>query len=141
MKKLILIILTFILLTSLSFSQTWYPANQKTIAWDAVTELDDGSPIPSDDKVKYQIYIVQENSAKSTAIILGTTEETQFLVTIPHEGKWFVGVKAQRFDSNGNLISESEISWSDNSVYCQNNETFGISFFRVPKQPEGLRAE
>jgi len=139
MKKLILMVLAMVFVASISFSQVWYPANQKTIAWDAVTTLDDGSPIPTGETIRYQIYIVKEGQSKDTAINLGNATNTQFLVTLPNEGKWFVGIETERLDSAGVLINKSSVSWSDNTTYCQNGETFGISFFRLPSQPQNLR--
>jgi len=139
MKRIILIGLAIVFLASVSFSQVWYPANQKTVGWDAVATLDDGSPIPAGETVRYQIYIVKEGQSKDTKINLGNTVNTQFLVTLPAEGKWFVGVQSERLDATGVLITQSQIVWSEDPAYCQNGETFGISFFRLPSQPKNLK--
>jgi hypothetical protein len=138
MKKLILIVLGLLLIGSFSFAQTWYPANQKMVAWDAVTTLDDGSPIPAGETVRYQVYILKEGEPETNKISVGSTTESQFLVTLSNEGKWFIGIESERMQGES-IISKSSISWSSNTVVCQNGESFGITFFRMPRQPMNLR--
>ena len=139
MKKLILMVLAMALISSISFSQVWYPANQKTIAWDAVTQCDDGSPIPAGETVRYQIYIALESDLdKANKVNVGATTATSHLITFP-EGKWFVGIFSERMQGETVVSTSASISWSNDTVVCQNGETFGISFFRMLKNVINLR--
>lgn len=139
MKKLILIVLGLALLTTVSFSQTWYTANQKTIAWDAVTQLDDGSAIPAGESIRYQVFILKEGQAEEQKVNVGNTANTQYLVTLTQEGRYFIGVQSERLNSAGQLMGQSQIAWSNNATYCQGGATFGIAWFRLPKEPMNIR--
>jgi hypothetical protein len=129
------------LMVSSVFSQTWYPANQKTVGWDAVTQLDDGSPIPPDQSIRYQIYIaLSTDTTKANKVNIGNSIMTQFVVTFPAEGKYFIGMEAERLDSTGAVISKSTtISWSDDPASCSDGTTFGVIFFRALKGVGGMK--
>lgn len=72
MKKLILILALFLLAPTVGFSQSWYPANQVTVAWDLVS-----LPVGVDGNVVYDIYTVGSTAAKSTAAKVTRTSSTQ----------------------------------------------------------------
>jgi len=127
-----------VLYASIAHTQTWVSANQVTVAWDAVTTLSDGTPIPETDTVQYNIYLASETDVdKTDPILVGTTTETQYTITMEAEGRFFVGAQTERLDSNGNLLNQSSIGWSDNSTYVA-TETFGVQFFLAPAAPTGL---
>jgi hypothetical protein len=46
MKRL-LIIIAVLIFAAPAMAQTWHTANQVTLAWDAVTTLSSGDPVPS----------------------------------------------------------------------------------------------
>ena len=118
----------------------WYPANQATVAWDPVTTLSNGSPIPVGSTVQYVLYSKtptnptpkQEGQPVST---------TQTVVTFAVEGQYFVGVKSQRL-VGGVVVSESAtISWSDNPTVVPAGGTWGIQFYLGPGDVGNLRRE
>jgi len=64
---------------------------------------------------------------------LGTTAETQYLITLGTEGKYFFGVKAVR-TVEGEIVGESVIVWSSDADY-----DFGLQYFAAPASPGGLK--
>ncbi len=120
-------------------AQTWYPANQKTVAWDAVTKLDDGTALPADSTVQYRIYVVAaSNTTKSNPTEVTVVTQPTVLITFTAEGKYFVGVKAERMVA-GAKVSESTITWSDSASGTQGGTTFGVTFYKGLTAPGGLR--
>ena len=114
----------------------WYPANQRTVAWDAVTTLEDGTPLPEGSTVSYEVFYAKED--KTGQMSLGITSATSFTVTLPAEGKYIIGVQAIR-----NIVGvdpiRSTMAWSDDPTKCQNGATFGIIFYIKPGNVGGLR--
>lgn len=141
MKKLFLAMVMVLILASPVFSQTWYPANQKTIGWTAVIQLDDGTPIPADQSVRYQIYIaLSTDTTKINKVNIGNSITTQFVITFTTEGKYFIGVEAERLDSGGVVVSKSAtIAWSDDPIACSPGPTFGVIFFKALKSVGGIK--
>lgn len=139
MKRLLVIFVTvFVMSMTLSAAeaQVWYPTAQGTFGWDAVTTLGDGSPIPAGSTVAYQPY-VRMSSVSTPTKVGDPVTATQRTITFS-EGAWLVGVAALRYDS-GAVVSESEISWSDNAAVCQGGVTFGFRNWLPPAAPIGLR--
>ena len=64
---------------------------------------------------------------------LGTTAETQYLITLGTEGKYFFGIKAVR-TVEGEIVGESVIVWSSDADY-----DFGLQYFAAPASPGGLK--
>ena len=137
MKVLITLALLILSIPSISIAQTWYTANQVTMQWDAVTLMQDGTAIPAADQVRYQPY-QKLNSVEIGTAIGPEITDTQKLYTFGIEGSYLLGVKALRYVS-GVKVSESGISWSDNPAVCQGGNTFGVIFYRAPRDPIGLR--
>lgn len=133
----------------LVFAQTFHTMNQATVGWDAVTTNEDGTPLGENDVVKYRMYIsnaVTDPDKANPAEItpdsdgdgtLDPISDTQFTVTLNVEGKFFFGVKAERY-VDGNFVGDSIISWSDNPAIVANGETFGLQYFLPPAKPGGL---
>jgi len=139
MKKFLLTItLAIFLIPSIAFSAPviWKNANQITVGWDAVTDLADGSALPSTDVIKYEILLKDAAGTVTTATLAPITE-TQYTITFSTEGRYLAGVKAMRYDAEGNFLSESEVAWSDNEVYAP--DPFGVLWFASPGIPGNLR--
>ncbi len=112
---------TIILSMPLLLGFTWYPIEQKTIAWEAVTTLSNGDPIPAGDVIKYDVFIEDLNSSVQTN--LGETDQTSYAITFPYDGEFRTGVRSIRYiDKNGDgaidqldggLNIKSTITWSD----------------------------
>lgn len=138
---LLSMLLLFIVATALTANAlVLYPTNQKTLAWDEVTKLETAMgevPLPVGNVVKYIIYYksFEENSPP---VEMGRTLETNYTFTFLDEGRYLLGVKAERYLSTNDLepISESTISWSDIEYQT---EAFGVAFYYPIKGPKSLR--
>lgn len=143
MKKVLAVctLLFFLLYAGSVFGQTWYTANQATVAWDAVTTLDNGDPIPTTDTVEYVVYLANATTDpnKTNPVEVGRTTNLEDTITLNVEGSFFVGCQAIRKDSAGTQLSASIIGWSDDPAIVFNGQTFGIRYFLPPSVPAGLR--
>jgi hypothetical protein len=132
MKNLI-IVLAILLLAVPAFSQTWYPANQVTIAWDEVPKV-----LTTDQANKYQVYS-RNDLVSLGAKIGGEITATQLLISLTVEGRYYLGVEAIRYPQGETTgIPSATKAWS-NVAADTNNSPFGILFFTAPAQPVGLR--
>lgn len=118
---------------AIAFAQTFHTANQKTIAWDAVTQTTGGAAIDPAE-MSYNVYLANAltDPNKTNPSLIGNTADLQYLVTLGVEGQYFVGVKAVR-TVGGEVVSESTISWSDAAT-----PDFGLRYYEPPQQPGGL---
>jgi hypothetical protein len=142
-KVLVLTVLAFLLMAGMAFAQTWHTANQTTFAWDAVTTLSNGDPVPVGDTIEYEVFIVNAitDPGKTSPTSLGLTTATSMLITLVDEGSYFVGAKSFRKISDGTVVGESIIAWSDDPQYCLNGEAFGIRYFLPPSAPGGFHPQ
>jgi hypothetical protein len=149
-KPLFVILLCFfmaLLSASIASGQIFYPANEKTIAWDAVTTVVDADgndfPISATDVIKYKVLLASyDGSQIGTPQVLGITTNTNYVVTLSDEGKYVVGVSALRYlsPSDEESISESTITWSHLPEGVE-GEPFGLVLFYPLKFPIGLRIQ
>ena len=135
MKKILaLLIIVFATAANAQTPQTWHTANQSTVAWDAVETNENGDPVlPAE--ISYVVYLcnaVTDINCTNPAEVASTTE-TQQLITINTEGKYFVGVKAVRA-VDGEIVGESVIAWSNDLAY-----NWGLQYYAAPAVPSGLR--
>lgn len=139
MKKFIFALLVSLMLAvSPVYAQTWHTANQSTVAWDAVTTLSNGSTIPLTDVVKYKIYLKNAVTG-GEPVLLDEVTVLEYVITLNTEGSYFIGVSALRYLSDGTLVNESVVAWSDMPEFCANSETFGVRYFISLSAPGGLR--
>lgn len=139
MKRFLTILaagLLTLLLTVPALAQTWYPANQKAIAWDPVTTMGGGAPLPAGSTVEYKIWI--KGLVQTTPALLGQTDKTEYTVSFTNEGKYFVGVQTVRLEA-GAIVAESDISWSDMADRVANQQIFGIQYYQAPGHAGGIR--
>ena len=141
MKRLSIAVVILLLVVGVAFAQTWHTANQATVEWDAVANLSDGTPLPPTDTVEYTVYLANAitDPNKDNPSEVATITDTSHLITLNVEGSFFVGVKAVRKISDGTVVGESEVAWSDDPQYCQNGETFGLRYFLPPAAPKNMR--
>lgn len=138
MKKLVFLFL--LLLPVIVFAQVeWVTDNPLTIAWDAITTKDDGTPLGPTDTVVYGVYIRDVKTAVETKItdVPGTT----YTHTFTTEGRYHMGVTAIRGIDNGDgtiTVTESAINWSDVDGVMTPNP-FGSRYFISPSIPPNLR--
>jgi hypothetical protein len=149
MKKRIIIssvAITLAFLVGLAWAITWHTANKATLVWDPVTTLEDGTtPIPAGSTIKYVTYIANAitDPNKANPVVVPTSAEcdgvaTQCTVTFNTEGRFFMGVKAERYVNN-EKVSESILAWADDPQYAQDGVGFGAQYFLPVSAPGGLR--
>lgn len=115
----------------------WSPANQITLGWDAVTTLADGSALPAGSSINYKVFTAKA-ADKSDAVEVGIVAITRAVVTFQIEGRYYLGVQAQRV-VGGEVVSVSIIAWSDDAKYTAAGQTFGVQYFLAPAPAGGLR--
>ncbi len=132
MKKILCIVLFILLACSVAHAQTWFTANQVTVAWDAVAK------VQPTDAIKYQVYLRIGTTGDGAAY--GTeTEAIQQTITFSAEGSWFIGVKALRYvQGEATPIPSATISWS-NEGEDTNNNPFGVRYLVAPASVGGIR--
>ena len=149
MKKvfaLTIVLLAMLIPVSCVLAQTinWQTANQATIGWNAVTQLESGATIPAGDVVKYTAY-VKNQIGTIAQINANPITATEITITFTQEGKYVAGVKAMRFDSAGTLLTESVVVWSDTPANCADitgdgqGDPFGFLFYVKPKAVGNLK--
>jgi len=111
MKKIWIIAIVFVMVGSwFAWSQTIHEANQATIAWDAPEFLSDGTPIPAEDVIAYNIYIRSDGDT-SIPDPIETVYELTYVITVP-DGVFEPGVSALRYVGGAGAPYESDILWS-----------------------------
>ena len=132
MKRLILALCLVLAMSFTVVAQTWHTANQSTIFWNAVE-------VPGGD-VEYVVYVSNAitDPNKENPVIVTQTADVMHTVTLNVEGKYFFGIKALRL-VGGEIVSESaNISWSDNPAVCVDGIDFGVRYFEVPADVNGI---
>lgn len=130
-------------------SINWVTANEKTFGWDAVTTKSDGTPLGETDQVKYNVFLanaITDPGKSNPALVADSISKTAQTVTLNTEGKFFVGVQAERWVNEGTadapdyiLASSSEVVWSDDPTYVTDGVPFGWRYYLPPANPGGLR--
>jgi hypothetical protein len=135
-----LIVFFLVAIYTSAHSQEWHVANQATITWVAVAVLSDGSAIPTDNLVEYELWLVNADTDpdKANPVIVGTTSETLYVVTLSVEGRFFVGLQTLRKASDGTLLGESGIGWTDDLETTTPGPTFGLQYFLPPAGARGV---
>jgi hypothetical protein len=142
LSKLGVIFLVLFLVFSVSaFAQEWHTANQITVQWDDVTEMQGGVAIPETDIIEYRIYLANAitDPDKTNPAEIDITGDTSYVITLVGEGQYFVGLQTIRKLADGTLIGESYIGWTDDPAIVLDGHTFGIRHFLPPMVPTGLR--
>ena len=116
---------------------TWKIANQVTVGWDAVTTLTDGNPIPAGSTIQYQVCIRTDPTGNPVPSGNPITA-TQALVTFAAEGFYDIGIVAQRV-AGGRVVSESMTAWSNDPLFAQGGNDFGIQYYLSPAGIRNMR--
>jgi hypothetical protein len=133
MKKLFMVLVMVMLMAGISNAQTWYPANQVTLAWDAVPKVQ-----TTDQANKYQVYS-RNDTVSAGSKIGGEITATQLLISFTVEGQYYLGVEAIRYPVGATVgIPSATKAWS-NVAADTNNNPFGVSFFTLPGKAINLR--
>ena len=132
MKRLFLI-LAILVFAVPAMAQTWHTANQVTLAWGAVPKIE-----PTD-TVKYQIYYRTDLVSLGTALG-GEVEQAQATVTLPSEGKFWLGAETVRYIAGEpDPIRSERKAWSNVAEDCGPDGPVGVMFFIAPGSPGGLK--
>ena len=135
LTKLFLAVIFLCLASACSRSEktAWITSKNVTVAWDATTTFEDGTPIGPDVTLRYNVYIDRDSDDTHEDMELVTREPiagTSYTIdSIEYEGRYFIGVQtvASRV-RNGEKEGEpiiSRISWSSNKADTQSGK-FGI---------------
>ena len=124
-----------------AYGQTWHPANQATVGWDAVTTLANGDPLPAGDEIRYSV--VRAGADKQNPVVVADRIlETQFTVTFEQEGRYLLGVYAHRIADGEEVGSTGDnISWSDDPERTGADGPFGALFFVQVEVVKGLHVQ
>ena len=132
MKKL-LIIIVVLCMAGVANAQTWYTANQVTLAWDAVPKV-----LTTDQANKYQVYSRNDLVSLGTKIA-GEITATQLLISFSVEGQYYLGVESIRYSAGSTVgVPSLTKAWSNNAADT-NNAPFGVSYLIRPAITGGLR--
>lgn len=144
MKHLISIFMVFGFLFVFSpvLAVDWIVADQKTIAWGAVSTLVTGEPLPASDSILYRVHLKRDGQTEENLVAEDLTD-TRYILILDQEGRFFVGVQAVRvYTIDGQeLRSESEIAWSDIPINCRNEMAFGLVYLIPPANVAGLTTD
>lgn len=142
MKKLILglIVVFFFGFCNQAMGQELVIADQKTIAWDAVTLDIEGDPIPPEN-IAYNIYRKNINSGEEE--LIEATTLTSHTITFPKNVPYFIGIAAVRvfvFEDETYFI-EGDIAWSNVAEDVLNGNTFMIMHAVKYQKPKNIRVQ
>lgn len=148
MKKILFILVSLLLFASVASAETWYKVNQATFAWDAVTTLvqEDGTtiPVPATDVIRYNVFVKDRKTGAENEVAHEILE-TQFTISFPNEGFYYLGAQTVRYVSVDGLIPSgdppltSAIAWSSDAAACLNNDPFGVRNHLPPGNPKNLK--
>lgn len=132
--------LAFVLAAGWAEAVEWKALNQATVEWEAVSANEAGDPLPAGDTVKYRVYLANAvtDPDKTNAVLLGETDQLEYILTLNTEGRFVVGVSAVRYDDAGTELEESAINWSDVNGEATPNP-FGFEHYLKPAVPKNLR--
>jgi hypothetical protein len=133
--QLTIILAALSLVTPAFAVDTWYKTLSGTVAWDALTTYEDGSPIEAagDGVVTYNVYMKNVTTGVQTKI--GSTPATSLAIVIPTRGKYRLGIQAEL-----SATEQSPIGWSDDPVVCSSAGTFGFRLL-FPAGPKGFKKQ
>ena len=134
MRKIVLILALLIAAAWAVYPQNVVYTNSVVIAWDAVVFLEDGSPIPAEDAITYEVF---RSLTGGTAVSVGSTPNLAYTVTFDTEGEYEVGVRALRYVAAMDVTLESAINWSGTNG-TSTPSPFVIVYAVPPAAPEGL---
>lgn len=113
---------------------TWYKTLSGTVAWDAVTTYEDGSPFePAGDVATYNVYMKNVTTGVQTKI--ASTPSLSMAIVIPTRGKYRLGIQTELSSTE-----QSPIGWSDDPVVCSTAGTFGFRLM-FPSNAKNLRKQ
>jgi hypothetical protein len=154
-KKLLLAAIALILLAGTgTFASPWQwfvPDKTITVAWDAVdtyTDANGDTQTLGGGNITYRLYVssdLMEDPAnpgeyivgKDSGVVVGETAELTYVVPIPSEGRYALGVQTIRTLSDG-VEKPSPIGWSTDPAIASSG-TFGVDNYFNPDVATNFR--
>lgn len=133
----VLAIIVFLLLCASVSRGESVTANQATVAWDAVTTNEDGNVVPPEE-ISYKVYA--RSKPLLEPVFVGSTQEASYTFTFDQEAVWIVGAQTVR-TIDGQVVGESDISWSDNPERTASGEPIYIMYFKSPASPLKIKVD
>jgi hypothetical protein len=121
MKKILLVLLLALGITTCVGAQMVFYQDQATLLWDPVTTDASGDPLLPMDTVEYEIYIydyvagVLDDQDPAQLTYVGITSDTQLLIVFPYRTRWVAGGRCKVTDEGGN-VDYSLFAWSTNVI-------------------------
>ena len=136
MKRTILaVVIIFAMAVSVQ-AQTWYPANQVTLAWDAVPQVQ-----PTDSPNKYQVYSkfgVSTATPQKTGTEITANQQT---ISLTVEGRYYFCVESIRYAQGETVgMKSAKMACSDVSADTATGD-FGVIFLSPPATPKMLKLQ
>ena len=135
MGKIFLGVFCMTLLFAFSYAADihWVTSNKVTVEWGAPTTYVNGAPIKPGYELRYFVYLdedVDKNHKNKALMNKEPIASTNYQIVFDKKGRYFIGVKAALYKvvggkTSGIPESESEISWSCDTTYTNNNP-FGV---------------
>lgn len=143
MKKIFLLLIIFVVLVfadqAMAQEVVWYPVDQITVHWLAVTEDVDGDALPTYATLRYKVYLVDAvgdpDRLSPIEVANIPAPAIEVTITIPSKGQYYSGVEAVLEYIDGS-IDQSGINWAD-----QPEDQNGITLWAIrrsapPKIPQ-----
>ena len=136
MKRILsMMLLLFVLLAGTAWAvDQWHTANQRTMAWDAVSPpVNIFEPSSFLGVIRYKVFLQSTDLSGAPVgnpIELAEIDATQYTITFPGQGVFIAGVRSVLI-LEGQQVGESAIVWSNNPASVQGGVTFGFRYFVV----------
>ena len=115
------------------WAQSWFTANQVTLAWDPVAK------IAPTDTIKYQVYARTDTTSAGQPVGAEVTA-TQAVITFAAEGRYYLGVRTIRYPQGETIgIPSDGIAWSNDAAACGPAGAFGVIYYMAPAKAKGLK--
>ena len=113
MKK---VILALLFVAAIGCTQTLTYTDAATLSWDAVTTLEDASPIPPGDVIEYEVgrsvYPIADRLIPE--VIEGLTLTPGMAISVPQDGNTYgYALRTKRTTDGGATVLISAWNWSD----------------------------
>ncbi len=129
MKKIAILLVLF---APLLMGQDIIYTNSATIEWDAVMQLANGDPIPTDWILEYEVFLSDPET------FIGIITETSIDIPVTWSSHRYIGIRSVMTEDDGVTIHRSDINWS-NVNGAQTPDPFILCESQVPAAPLGLR--
>ena len=114
MKRVI--ILAFLLVAAVTFSQAYIYTANPILSWEVVTQFEDGTPFEVGDAVQYEVgrSVDPVTNRVTPEQVIGITNGLSMAVVVPDDMTWYVyAVRSVVTTDGGSTVLYSTWNWSD----------------------------